>query len=183
MTEPRSDLALLAFDGAPVAIVLTENRVIRACNRTFARMLGDADADLVGQSFRIFYGSDQEFEDIRDIGLATLRETGQYTDERLVRHRAGHSLWCRFRAATLVPDAPLDRMVMTFAPISEAGAVSLSRRERQVLELMNRGLTSKEIAARLHLSPRTVEDVRGRLIRRFGVRRAAEILNLLGGKG
>lgn len=176
------DFAHLAYQAAPVAIVLTEQRVIRSCNRTFARLVGYAAEDLLGQSFRLFYGSDEEFEGIRDIGLTTLRETGQYTDERLLRHRAGHGLWCRFRAATLVPEAPLDRIVMSFSPIHEAGPVSLSKRERQVLELMNRRLTSKEIAARLHLSPRTVEDVRGRLIKRFGVRRAADILALLGGR-
>ena len=30
------DFSLLAFNAAPVAIVLTEQRVIRACNETFA---------------------------------------------------------------------------------------------------------------------------------------------------
>ncbi|MCB1390163.1 MAG: PAS domain-containing protein [Rhodobacteraceae bacterium] len=175
--------AQMAFDAAPVAIVLTEQRVIRSCNLTFARLLGYRVDELLGQSFRLFYGSDEEFEGVRDIGLAVLRASGQYTDERLVRHRAGHSLWCRFRAATLVPEAPLDRVVMSFAPIHDAGPVSLSKRERQVLGLMNRGLTSKEIATRLGLSPRTVDDVRGRLIKRFGVRRAADILGMLGGRG
>ncbi|GAB1377469.1 helix-turn-helix domain-containing protein [Pararhodobacter aggregans] len=179
----ETQLALLAFNAAPVAIVLTEQRVIRACNETFARLLGYRAEELPGQSFRLFYGSDEEFEEIRDVGLTLLRETGSYTDERLVRHRAGHALWCRFRATTLAPEAPLDRLVMSFAPIHEGGPVSLSKRERQVLELMNRRLTSKEIAARLHLSPRTVDDVRGRLIKRFGVRRAADILPMLGGRG
>ncbi|MCB1360028.1 MAG: PAS domain-containing protein [Rhodobacter sp.] len=180
--QTAQDFALMAFHGAPIALVMTERRVIRSCNLTFARLLGYRIDDLIGQSFRIFYGSDEEFEGIRDIGLTTLRETGQYTDERLVRHRAGHSLWCRFRASTLVPDAPLDRIVMSFARIHEGGPVSLSKRERQVLELMNRRLTSKEIAACLGLSARTVDDVRGRLIKRFGVRRAADILGLLGGR-
>lgn len=173
--------ALLAFEAAPIALVLTENRIIRSCNPRFGQLLGYGVEELRGQSFRIFYGSDEEFERIRDIGLTTLRETGQYTDERLVRHHAGHSLWCRFRAATLVPHAPLERIVMSFAPISETAArISLSKRERQVLELMSRGMTSKEIAASLDLSLRTIGDIRGRLIRRVGVRRATDILARLG---
>ncbi|MFN4100803.1 MAG: LuxR C-terminal-related transcriptional regulator [Pararhodobacter sp.] len=179
--EDSSDFDALAYHGAPTAIVLTENRVIRSCNQTFASLLGYRVEDLPGQSFRLFYGSDEEFETIRDIGLSVLRETGVYTDQRLVRHRAGHGLWCRFRARALVPEAPLERMVMSFSPFHEAEPVSLSKRERQVLELMNRRLTSKEIAARLHLSPRTIDDVRGRLIKRFGVRRAADLLARLGG--
>jgi PAS domain S-box-containing protein len=176
------DFAKLAFDAAPVAIVLTENRVIRSCNQTFGRLFGYDVNELLGRSFRLFYGSDEEFERTRDIGLTNLRQTGHYHDERLVRHHNGHSVWCRFRAVTLAQHAPLDRMVMSFAPISDTGPVSFSKRERQVLELMSRGLTSKEIARQLGLSPRTIEDVRGRLIRRFDVRHAADIITLLNGR-
>jgi PAS domain S-box-containing protein len=177
------DMDRIAFDAAPVGIVMAEQRVIRACNMTFAAMLGYQVADLTGQSFRMLYGSDEEFESIRDIGLLRLMQTGHYTDERLVRHRAGHAFWCRFRAHALMQDAPLDRVVMSFAPISDAGGVRLSRRERQVLELINQRLTSKEIAARLGLSPRTIDDVRGRLNKRFGVRRTTDLLDRFRGLG
>lgn len=181
MPQSAVDFATLAYDCAPTAIVLTEHRVIRSCNQTFAALLGYRVEDLLGQSFRLLYGSDEEFESIRDIGLSVLSESGLYSDERLVRHRAGHGLWCRFQARALVPQVPLERVVMSFSPIHDAEPLSLSKRERQVLELMNRRLTSKEIAARLHLSPRTIDDVRGRLIARFGVRRAADLLGRLGG--
>lgn len=182
--EPSfNSFAHLAYDQAPTGIVLTERRIIRTCNRTFADLLGYRVADLIDQSFRIFYGSDEEFENIRDIGLSVLQETGSYTDERLIRHRAGHTIWCRFRAHTLVPEAPLERVVMSFAPIHDGAALSLSKRERQVLELMNQRLTSKEIARVLHLSPRTIDDVRGRLIKRFGLRRAEDLLSRLRGLG
>lgn len=186
-TNPAPDPDLpnftrLAFEAAPVAIALTENRVIRICNQTFGQLFGYDVSELIGRSFRLFYGSDEEFELIRDIGLTVLRETGHYHDERLVRHRKGHNVWCRFRATTLAMDAPLDRIVMSFAPISDTGPLSLSRRERQVLELISRGLTSKEIARHLGLSPRTIDDVRGRLIRRFEVRHAANIIPFLSGR-
>lgn len=162
---------------------MADQRVIRACNVTFAAMLGYDVPDLLGQSFRMLYGSDEEFETIKDIGLRSLMQTGHYTDERLVRHRSGHGFWCRFRARTPKLDAPMDRVVMTFAPIAESDPIRLSKRERQVLERMNQGLTSKEIAKQLGLSPRTVEDTRGRLIKRFGVRRASELLGQLRGLG
>lgn len=183
MTSDLSDMTQIAFDSAPVGIVMAEQRVIRACNITFAAMLGYDVADLLGQSFRMLYGSDEEFETIKDVGLRSLMQTGHYTDERLVRHRLGHGFWCRFRARTPKLDAPMDRVVMSFAQIADSDPVRLSKRERQVLERMNQGLTSKEIAKQLGLSPRTIEDTRGRLIKRFGVRRATDLLGQLRGLG
>ena len=78
--EPQTpDFAFLAFDAAPTGIVLTEQRIIRTCNTTFATLLGYRVADLLGQSFRMLYGSDEEFENIRDIGLNLLQQTGVYS--------------------------------------------------------------------------------------------------------
>ncbi|WP_136636385.1 PAS and helix-turn-helix domain-containing protein [Pseudooceanicola onchidii] len=176
------DLASLAFDMAPVGICLTEDRIIRAVNESFARMTGH-DANLLpGQSFRIFYDSDRAFDGIRDVGLDPLRDGRDFTDERLLRHATGRAILVRFRARTLTPDRPLARLVMTFAPLTDTTQDRhLTPRERTVIAGLTRGRTSKEIARDLGLSPRTVEDVRARLLRRFGVRNAAELLARLSG--
>ncbi|MEW6448950.1 MAG: LuxR C-terminal-related transcriptional regulator [Bacillota bacterium] len=49
-------------------------------------------------------------------------------------------------------------------------AAKLTAREREVLELLLRGLGSKEIAVKLHLSVSTVEDYRKRIYQKLGVR-------------
>ena len=46
---------------------------------------------------------------------------------------------------------------------------SLSSRERQVLQLVVEGKSSTEIAASVHLSPKTVDTYRSRLMRKLGV--------------
>ena len=166
----------LAFEAAPVGIVMAEQRVIRACNQGFARLVGYEKEALVGQSFRLLYDSTEEFEQVRDIGLKPLMQDHAYSDERMVRQRDGGQVWCRFRAQTLTPDDPLARLVMTFAAIHEGPPVSLTARERQVVGGLGRGLTSKEIARELGLSPRTIEDVRARLHKRFQVKNATELL-------
>jgi two-component system response regulator DesR len=61
-----------------------------------------------------------------------------------------------------------------FAPRSEALPASLSPREREVLALIARGATNKEIAERLYLSPHTVKDHTSSLYRKLGVRNRAE---------
>lgn len=46
---------------------------------------------------------------------------------------------------------------------------SLSAREREVLQLVVEGRSSAEIAAAIHLSPKSVETYRSRLMRKLGV--------------
>ena len=55
---------------------------------------------------------------------------------------------------------------------------ALSARERAVLEGLAEGLSSKALAHRLTLSPRTVEMHRGRIGRKLGVKSLAQLLNI-----
>jgi len=56
------------------------------------------------------------------------------------------------------------------APAGRAGPLdSLSARERQVLQLVVEGHSSAEIAKRVHLSPKSVETYRSRLMKKLGV--------------
>lgn len=56
----------------------------------------------------------------------------------------------------------------------------LSARERDVLQGLVDGLTSKEIARRLSISPKTVDVHRANVIRKMGTERSSELLHLLG---
>ena len=140
-------------------------------------MLEYTPKDIQGKSFQMFYGSNEEFEKIQHVGINALKTKGNYSDERLLRHLAGHSTWCRFRAHSLTPGQPLNRIILSYAQISNnTQTITLSKRERQVLGLMNQGMSSKEIARKLKLSPRTIDDVRSRLIKRFNVKRCSDLL-------
>jgi FixJ family two-component response regulator len=54
----------------------------------------------------------------------------------------------------------------------------LSRRERQVLELLSAGCSNKEIARWLEISPRTVEIHRGNMMAKLGAGHAADAVRL-----
>ena len=172
-----TDYARIAFEAAPVGMVLSENRVIRVCNRMFCQLTGFDYDELVGHSFRVLYESDAEFDRVRDVGLGALGAGEDYSDMRLLRHRDGSSVWCRFRAQTLTPSDPLLRTVLTYAKVAETSLHPvLSPRERDVVLGLREGKTSKRIAADLGLSRRTVEDVRARLLKKFQSRNALEML-------
>jgi two-component system response regulator NreC len=53
---------------------------------------------------------------------------------------------------------------------------TLTTREREVLQLVAEGNTSPEIAARLHISPRTVENHRANLMRKLGLQNQSELV-------
>ena len=59
-----------------------------------------------------------------------------------------------------------------------AGVESLSNRQRQILGMIGRGLSSKEIAADLGISVKTVETHRARMMEALGCRRANELVLL-----
>jgi len=53
---------------------------------------------------------------------------------------------------------------------------TLSAREREVLQLAAEGRTSPEIAERLHLSPRTVENHRANINRKLGLQNQSDLV-------
>lgn len=58
-------------------------------------------------------------------------------------------------------------------------ADSLSERQRQVMNLAADGLSNKEIAARLNISPRTVEIHRAWMMQRMGAHNIAELVRMV----
>jgi DNA-binding NarL/FixJ family response regulator len=66
--------------------------------------------------------------------------------------------------AILAPESTSRARVGRASPLD-----SLSAREREVLQLVVEGRSSAEIAASLHLSPKTIETYRGRLMAKLGV--------------
>lgn len=59
---------------------------------------------------------------------------------------------------------------------SPKDALGLTRRERQVLRLISEGATSKEIAARLGISPKTAQAHRDNLKQKLNLRTTADLI-------
>lgn len=73
----------------------------------------------------------------------------------------GHQYLCR-RASTLAAEALI-------AESRSAAVLALSAREKQVILMVVRGLTSAVIGVKLELSPKTVESYRARIMTKLGV--------------
>ncbi len=59
---------------------------------------------------------------------------------------------------------------------SDAGRKPLTRREREVLNLISEGCSNKQGALRMHISPRTFESHRAEAMRKLGARNTADLV-------
>ena len=158
----------LAFQLAPVGLILSRQRHIVDCNERVCEIFGATPAQLVGQSFRILYPSADEYERIGERMAPILNAHGVYADNRVMQRvggaHAGEPFWCH------VTGRAIDR------------AAPLTAREREVAALLMQGLTSKAIGRVLGISHRTVEIYRARLMRKYGASTAADLVQkLMGG--
>lgn len=55
------------------------------------------------------------------------------------------------------------------------GKTDLSQREREVLQLVAEGMSTKEVAATLHVSTKTIETHRSNIMRKLGIHSIAEL--------
>lgn len=168
------------FEMAPIGLLYSEARIVRRVNRRFATIFGYRPEALLDQSLALLYPSLDEFDHTGQRWTRELEVHGHYADERIMRRNGGQLFWCRVRGQAMDPAAPLARAVWSFADLSaERPVAALSRRERQVGMLLVEGLTAKEIARRLEISPRTVHVHKNRLMTRFGVRNSLELVRCL----
>ncbi|MDB5870348.1 MAG: transcriptional regulator, LuxR family [Polaromonas sp.] len=175
----------LAFDLAPVGLVVSRNRSILDCNQHLCEMFGATRDQLIGKSFLILYPSADEYERIGARMLPILNATGMYADNRIMKRvegrTAGETFWCHVTGRALNRDAPHEAGIWTFEDLSASRAVTakLTAREREVAAHLMRGLTSKEIGRALMISHRTVEIYRARLIRKFKASTTADLVQKL----
>jgi PAS domain S-box-containing protein len=175
----------LAFEMAPVGLVLSRDRAIVDCNRAVCDMFGTSPAQLAGQSFQVLYPSADEFERTGARIAPVLGRGGTYADNRIMRRLDGHfkgeTFWCHVTGRALNRDAPHEAGIWSFEDLSASRPVKaeLTPREREVAAFVIEGMTSKEIGRSLQISHRTVEIYRARLMRKFRAATTGELVRRL----
>ena len=171
----------LAFDLAPVGLVLSRNRTMVDCNRHVCEMFGASREVLMGQSFQILYPSADEYERLGAHMTTILKAKSHYADNRVMKRANGEMFWCHVSGRALNREAPHESGIWSFEDLSSQRAVKaeLTGREREVAARLLEGLTSKEICKALEISHRTVEIYRARLMRKYGASTAADLVHKL----
>jgi PAS domain S-box-containing protein len=170
--EAKADDEILraVFDNGSRGIVITDEtgRIVRA-NHAFASRLGYSAGELRGTALR------EISEDSAGPGLmkALLGADEELVQERGYRTRSGAILRVRERVALRRgPHGDPSYVLIRVTHLGDAGGDplgTLSPRERQVLELVVAGRSSKKIAAALVISTGSVDTYRSRVMQKLGV--------------
>ena len=171
----------LAFELAPVGLVLSRNRTMLDCNRHVCEMFGASREVLMGQSFQVLYPSADEYERLGAHMEPILNAKGYYADNRIMKRANGEVFWCHVSGRALNRADPHASGIWSFEDLSAQRPVraELTGREREVAARLLEGLTSKEIGRALEISHRTVEIYRARLMRKYNASTAADLVQKL----
>ncbi len=171
----------LAFELAPVGLVLSRNRTMIDCNRHVCEMFGASREVLIGQSFQVLYPSADEYERLGAHMEPILNAKGYYADNRIMKRANGEVFWCHVSGRALNRADPHASGIWSFEDLSAQRPVraELTGREREVAARLLEGLTSKEIGRTLEISHRTVEIYRARLMRKYNASTAADLVQKL----
>lgn len=175
----------LAFELAPVGLVLSRHRTMVDCNQAVCDMFGTSRNQLVGQSFQILYPSADEYERTGARIAPILNTQGSYADDRVMKRVdgrfKGETFWCHVTGRALNRNDPHEAGIWTFEDLSARRPVKaeLTPREREVAALVMDGQTAKAMGKTLGISPRTVEIYRAKLMRKYGASTSADLVHKL----
>lgn len=171
----------LAFLHAPDATLILANRVILRASLRVADVFGWTPDEIEGQSIRILYPGQSDYEVIGERARRALREQSVCQDERFMRRKDGQVVWMEGSGAALDRTDPERLAIWTYRPADpRAGQFGLlTFAEKRIARYLVNGFTSKEIALALACSHRTVEVHRANMIRKMQVRNSFELVRKL----
>lgn len=83
---------------------------------------------------------------------------------------------CAARGEVYLSPAVSDYVLQGYLAGKDGPADPLTAREREVLQLVAEGLTGREVAGRLGLAPKTVDNHRARILDKLGIRTTAGLV-------
>lgn len=175
------DYERLGFQHAPDATLILADRVILRASLRVEAVFGWTPRDLEGQSIRVLYPGQTDYELIGERARKAMLATAVTRDERFMRRKDGQVVWMEGHGTALDRGDPQRLAIWTYRPL-EAGRPSegpLTPMEKRIARYLVNGFTSKEIAQTLGSSPRTVEVHRANMIRKTGVRNSFELVSRL----
>ena len=129
------------FRAAPVGIGLTVDRIFAQVNQKMCEMVGYRSDELLGQSARMLYLSDQDFEYVGTEKYRQIRESGTGTVETRWRCKDGHIIDVLLSSAALDSD--------DFAKGVTFTALDITERKKSEQALLEKNVALKEVLSQI----------------------------------
>jgi len=169
------------FMCAPVGMFISKDRIIEQANSAVATMFLYAPVAMEGMSIELLFPSTAEFQRAGVRINATMKTSGFYSDERIMKRSNGELFWCRTTGRSDSMISPHSSCIWVLEDISNKRSINtkITAREREVAALLIEGKTSKHIARQIELSPRTVEMHRANLMKKLVATTSSELVHKL----
>ena len=115
----------MIFDNAAVGILFATRRKVVRCNQAMGAIFGYTPEELVGQSTRVFYDSDEEYRSAGIEGYAPILAGNAYVHERQITHKNGARFWVRATGRQVPLGTPGEDIIWIFEDVN-------ARREAEV---------------------------------------------------
>jgi diguanylate cyclase (GGDEF)-like protein/PAS domain S-box-containing protein len=109
----------LIFDRAQIGIIVLRNRAIQRCNRRFEEIFGYGPGEVIGKSTRIYFPSDEAWDEMGRRAYTMLSETGNFTGEGEYRRKDGSVVWCHISGRPINPEKPEQGYVGLYDDVTE----------------------------------------------------------------
>ncbi|MBS3821922.1 MAG: cache domain-containing protein, partial [Phycisphaerae bacterium] len=119
---------------APMGIGVMRHRMLHDANDSLCRMLGYERDDVVGQSARMFYHSDEAFNEVGAAYKRQLRKSDTSSVETQWVRKDGTSIDVLVSYTTASEDGDLDHVIFTAVDITERKSLEAQLRQSQKME-------------------------------------------------
>lgn len=106
------------FRAAPIGIAFTQARVVRTVNDAMCLLMGYEEHELIGNSARMFYDTQKEFERVGRLLYEPLGRESRTTVEASLRRKDGATISVVLNASLIDPERPAAGVVVTVQDVT-----------------------------------------------------------------
>jgi len=134
----------LIFDRSVVGISFIKNRVFLRCNRRMEEMFGYGPGEMQGQSTRIYFASQEDYEAMGVRVLEEMHRGDAVIIEGIYKRKNGELFWARLNGTAIDAADPLSGSIWAFEDINDRKTAELELKSaNERIERMNAELEER----------------------------------------